>query len=659
MPLGRLPFSFIPLLFQPLVLTDTLKYPPSCYTLEGKPVAKDCKEDLRLKLRTAKDAVDVIERGQRVFIGTACGEPQMLVKALVAKADSLADNEIIHTLSLGLTPYSEEKFTDQFRVNAFFIGPNVRTSVNEGRADYTPVYLSEIGNLLEEGRIPIDVALIQVSPPDEHGYCSFGVSVDITKTATEAADVVIAQINQNMPRVLGDSFIHISDIDYLVEGNEPLLEWPSVDPGTQIEADSIGRFVADLVEDGSTIQIGYGAIPNSVLKNLKDKRDLGVHTEMFSDGIVDLVESGVVNGKRKTVHKDKIIASFCIGSKSLFDFVHNNPAIEFHPSNYTNDPCLIGRNEKMVAINSALEVDLTGQVCADQIGYMFYSGLGGQVDFVRGAARSKGGKPIIALPSTAQGGQVSRIAPRLSDGAGVTTTRGDVHYVVTEYGVAELHGKSIMQRALAMINIAHPKFREDLLAAAKFLRYVFLDQSDVPYRGLPYPQEYETYRTFGDSQVFFRPIRPTDEEPLKDLFYSFSQRSIYLRFMGPKIRMPHRELQSFVNIDYDTAMAIVGVVREKERLKIIAVGRYVLDKKTNDAEVAFAVHDDWQNKGIGTFLLGYLIRIAKERGIRTFSAEVLAENRPMLDVFYQSGVKVETTVEEGTYSLVLNLQQKL
>lgn len=608
------------------------------------------------KLRTAEEAIDTIERGQRVFIGTACGEPQTLVRSLISKADALADNEIIHTLSLGLTPYTEEKFTDQFRLNAFFIGPNVRSSVNEGRADYTPVYLSEIANLMEEGRIPIDVALIQVSPPDEHGYCSYGVSVDITKTAVESADIVIAQINQNMPRVLGDSFVHLDDIDYIVEANEPLLEWPATDSSSQAEVESIGRHVADLVEDGSTIQMGYGAIPNAVLMNLMDKKDLGVHTEMFSDGLVDLVEKGVVNGRKKTVHRDKIIASFCIGTKRLFDFVDNNPAIEFHPSSYTNDPCLIGRNDRMIAINSALEVDLTGQVCADQIGYMFYSGLGGQVDFMRGAARSRGGKPVIALPATAQGGQISRIVPRLSDGAGVTTTRGDVHYVVTEYGVAELHGKSIMQRALAMINIAHPRFREELLAAAKFLRYVFLDQSDIPYRGLPYPQEYETYRTFDGTQVFFRPIKPTDEEPLKDMFYSLSDRSIYLRFMGPKIRMPHRELQPLANIDYDTRMAIVGVIREKERIKAIAVGRYALDKKTNDAEVAFIVSDEWQNKGIGTFLLSYLIRIGKERGIKTFTAEVLGENRPMLDVFYQSGVRVETTVEEGTYRLVLHLQ---
>ncbi|MBM4237859.1 MAG: GNAT family N-acetyltransferase, partial [Euryarchaeota archaeon] len=417
----------------------------------------------------------------------------------------------------------------------------------------------------------------------------------------------------------------------------------------------IGKFVADLVEDGSTIQMGYGSIPDAVLRHLKGKKDLGVHTEMFSDGLIDLVRMGVVNGKRKTVHQGKIVASFCMGTRRLYEFVDNNPVIEFHPSGYTNDPCLIGRHDGMVAINSALEVDLTGQVCADQIGYMFYSGLGGQVDFMRGAARSKGGKPVIALPSTAQGGAVSRIVPRLSEGAGVTTTRGDVRYVVTEFGVADLHGKSIMQRALAMIDIAHPKFREELMASAKLHRYVFLDQSELPYRGLPYPQQYETYRTIDGVQVFFRPIKPTDEEMMKDLFYSFSEQSIYQRFMGPKMAMPHRELQHFVNVDYDAKIAIVAIVREKERSRIIAVGRYDLDKRTNVAEVAFAVHDDWQNKRIGTALMEILVRIGRERGIKAFTAEVLAENRPMLNLFHHSGLEVETKYEGNTYLLHMPL----
>lgn len=617
---------------------------------------KDWRDRWREKIKTADEAVACVERGQRVFIGTGCGEPQTLLRALIGRADHLADNEFIQTISLGLVPYAEERFTDKFRLNAFFIGPNVRNAVNEGRSDYTPVYLSEISRLIEAGKIPIDVALIQVSPPDEHGYCSLGVSVDITKSAAEASDVVIAQVNQYMPRVLGDSFIHISDIDYVVEAHEPLLEWRADDGESPEEIDRIGRFVAELVDDGSTIQTGYGSIPDAVMRHLKNKKDLGVHTEMFSDGIIDLVESGVITGKKKTVHRGKIVASFCMGTKRLYDFIDNNPVIEFHPSNYTNDPCLIGKHDKMVAINSALEVDLTGQVCADQLGYMFYSGLGGQVDFMRGAARSKGGKPIIALPSTAQGGKVSRIVPRLSEGAGVTTTRGDVHYVVTEYGVAELHGKSIMQRALAMINIAHPKFREELLAAAKFHHYVFLDQSEVPYRGLPYPQEYETYKTFDGVQIFFRPIKPTDEEMMKELFYSFSEETIYQRFMGPKMAMPHRELQHFVNLDYDTRMAIVAIVREKERTKIIGVGRYSLDKTTNIAEVAFVVHDDWQNKGIGTFLMNMLIRIGRDRGIKAFTAEILAENKRMLNLFYKTGLKVETRFEGNTYIVYMPIQ---
>jgi len=616
------------------------------------------KEDYQNKLKTADDAVSTIKRGKKVFIGTACGEPQSLVRALITRAGSLADNEILQTLSLGLAPYTEERFGDEFRTTAFFIGPNVRDAVNEGRADYTPVYLSEIDRLLRTDRYPVDVALIQVSPPDEHGFCSFGVSVDITKTASEKADVVIAEVNSNMPRTLGDSFIHISQIHHIVENEEPVLEWIPDQGGEADTIDRIGEHVAELVEDGSTIQVGYGPIPDAVFRHLYSKKDLGIHTEMFSDGIVELVERGVINGRRKTIHVGKILASFCMGTRKLYDFLDNNPMIEFHPSSYTNDPCLIGRHDNMVAINSALEVDLTGQVCADQLGYQFYSGLGGQVDFVRGAARSKGGKPIIALPSTAKDGAISRIVPRLSEGAGVTTTRGDVHYVVTEYGVAELHGKSIMQRALALINIAHPDFREQLLHAAKFHHYVFLDQSEVPYHGLPYPEELETYEELDDALVYFRPVKPTDEPMLKDLFYSLSEKSIYYRFMSMKTKMPHRELQPFANIDYDTEMAVVGIVREHDVPVIIAASRYMLDRESNTAEVAFLVRDDWQDRGIGSFLMGYIVKIARQRGIRTFTAEVLSQNTAMLHVFHSTGLKVETKMEEGSCLVRIDLSSE-
>lgn len=612
-------------------------------------------EDYQSKLKTADEAVAAIRRGEKVFIGTACGEPQSLVRALIERAGSLADNEIIQTLSLGLSPYTEERFGDEFRATAFFIGPNVRDAVNEGRADYTPVYLSEIDRLLRMDRYPVDVALIQVTPPDEHGFCSLGVSVDITKTAAEKADVVIAEVNSTMPRTLGDSFIHVKDLDHVVECGEPVLEWRPENDSETDTIDRIGIHVAELVEDGSTIQVGYGAIPDAVLRHLREKRNLGIHTEMFSDGIVDLVEEGVINGSMKTMHKGKILASFCMGTRKLYDFIDNNPMIEFHPSGYTNDPCLIGKHDKMVAINSALEVDLTGQVCADQLGYQFYSGLGGQVDFMRGAARSNGGKPIIALPSTAKGGAVSRIVPRLSEGAGVTTTRGDVHYVVTEWGVAELHGKSIMQRALALINIAHPKFRDQLLHASKFHHYVFDDQSEVPYHGLPYPEEFESYQEFEGVQVHFRPVKPMDEPLLKDLFYSLSETSIYQRFMAMKRKMPHRELQPFANIDYDTEMALVGIIREHDVSEIIAVSRYMLNKDTNTAELAFLVRDDWQEHGIGSYMLDSMIRIARQRGVKAFTAEVLPQNIAMLHVFHSTGLRVESEMEEGSHSVYIDL----
>jgi 4-hydroxybutyrate CoA-transferase len=354
---------------------------------------------------------------------------------------------------------------EHLRVNTLFISDNVRQAVNEGRADYTPCFLSEIPHLWRNGHLTPDVALIHVSPPDEHGFCSFGIEVGVTKPAAQAARIVIAEVNDQMPRTLGDSFIHVSKITHVIPVSYKL---PELGMGQVTELNKrIGQNVAELIEDGSTLQMGIGGIPDGVLLFLKDKRDLGIHTELFSDGVVELVEMGVVTNERKTLHPGKIIAGFLLGTQRLYDFVDNNPIVELHPTDYVNDPFLIAQNDKMVAINSAIEVDLTGQVCADSIGSRFYSGVGGQVDFVRGAARSKGGKPIIALPSTAKDDTISRIVPMLKPGAGVVTTRNDVHYVVTEYGIAYLHGKTIRQRVHALVNIAHPKFREDLLRFAK------------------------------------------------------------------------------------------------------------------------------------------------------------------------------------------------
>lgn len=426
--------------------------------------------DYKAKRTTAEEAVKIIKSGDTVYIHPGCAEPERLVHAMVARAPELENVKVIHLLTAGTADYVKPEMAKHFRHIAFFAGANVRQAINEGRADFVPIFLSEIEALFRTGAYTIDVALIHVSPPDEHGFCSFGVGIDTTKTAAECAKAVIAQVNPKMPRTLGDSFIHVSKLTHIVEVEDDILEHQQ---GRISDiAMKIGRNVAEIIEDGSTLQLGIGEIPDGVLYYLKDKRDLGIHTEMLSDGIVELIETGVVNCEKKTLHPGKVIVGFVLGTRRLYDFIDNNPVFEFHPNAYTNDPFIIAQNEKMVAINSAIEVDLTGQVCADSIGYMFYSGIGGQVDFIRGAARSKGGKPIIALPSTAKNDTISRIVPHLKEGAGVVTSRGDVHYVVTEYGVAYLHGRSIRERVRALIDIAHPKFREDLERFAKEKHYL-------------------------------------------------------------------------------------------------------------------------------------------------------------------------------------------
>ncbi|HXH65559.1 MAG TPA: acetyl-CoA hydrolase/transferase C-terminal domain-containing protein [Candidatus Limnocylindrales bacterium] len=427
-------------------------------------------ENYRRKTVTPEEAMQCIRSGMRVYIHPGCAEPESLVEALMARGPFVKSVEIVHLLTMGRADYIAPQMEGHFRHNAMFIGGNVRQAVNEGRADYTPVFLSQIEALFETGQMPIDVALIQVSPPDAHGFCSFGVGVDTTLTAARQAKFVVAQVNDQMPRTYGDSFIHVSDIDTIVEASRPLCELEPIEI-TDVHR-AIGKNVASLIEDGATLQLGIGGIPDAVLLELTGHKDLGIHTEMLSDSVIPLIESGVINGSRKSLHRGKIVTGFVLGTKKLFSFVNNNPAFEFHPNAYTNDPYVISENHKMVAINSALQVDMTGQVCADSIGTFFYSGIGGQVDFIRGASRCKGGKPVIAIPATAKGGQISRIVPMLDPGAGVVTSRGSVRYVVTEYGVAYLHGRTIRQRAEALIEIAHPKFREELYAYCEKTRWL-------------------------------------------------------------------------------------------------------------------------------------------------------------------------------------------
>ncbi len=412
------------------------------------------------KVQTADEALRCVRSGMRVYIQPGCAEPEALVEALMRRAPFVRDVEIVHMMTMGVAPYVAPDMAGHFRHNAMFIGANVRQAINDGRADYTPIYLSEIEELFDSGAMPIDVALVELSPPDSHGFCSFGVGVDTSLTAAKCARYVVAQINDQMPRTYGDSFIHVTELDAVVEASRPLCAMKPYHTTDLHKA--IARNVADLIEDGSVLQTGIGGIPDAVLPFLMDRKDLGVHSELVSDGVIDLIEAGVLTGALKNFKPRKIILGFALGTKRLFEFLDNNPIFEFHPTAYTNDPGFIARNDNMVAINSALQVDLTGQVCSDSIGNQFYSGIGGQVDFLRGASRSVGGKPIIAISSTAKDGTISRIVPMLSPGAGVVTSRGLVRYVVTEYGVAYLHGKTIRQRAQALIDIAHPKFREEL-----------------------------------------------------------------------------------------------------------------------------------------------------------------------------------------------------
>jgi 4-hydroxybutyrate CoA-transferase len=425
------------------------------------------------RITTAEEAVRVIQSGQRIFLTGNCSVPQKLLSALVERAHEVENVEITQVLTIGPAPQAEPGMEKHLRINNLFIGDNVRQAIHEGRADFTPVFLSEIPHLFRNNILPLDISLIHVAPPDEHGFCSLGIEAGLIKTPAQVSKIVIAEVNEQMPRTLGDSFIHISKIDHAVPVNYPLAELPMGE--TNELSMKIGEHISELIEDGSTMQLGIGAIPDAVLNFLGHKRDLGIHTELFSDGVMELVQSGVITNEQKSLHTGKIIAGFILGTKKLYDFVDDNPIVELHPSEYVNDPFVIAQNRKMVSINSAIEVDLTGQVNADSIGSKFYSGVGGQLDFVYGASRSDGGKPIIALPSTAtlrDGTRLSRIVSMLKPGAGVVTTRNHVHYIVTEFGVANLYGKTIRQRAQALIKISHPDFQEDLEREAIELRYL-------------------------------------------------------------------------------------------------------------------------------------------------------------------------------------------
>ena len=576
------------------------------------------------KIVEANKAISQIKTGSRIFIGTGSGEPQHLIRTMVQNSE-LDDITIYQMLSQTLADYVDDKsFLRRFSLKLFFVSLAMRKAAFEGKIDYIPAYLSQVPRLFYKRRIGLDVALVQVSPPDRFGNCSLGISVDITRAGMDNSQLVIAQVNPMMPKTSGDSFVRVDEIDYLVLHEEPLIV--SLPTLTETEvARRIGHYVSQLVDDGATLHLGFGQLPYSILKYLDKKQDLGVHTHLISDGFLPLLEKKVITNKRKAFLPGRAVASLCMGSEKIYDYVNDNPMFYFRSSEFVNDPTVIAQNDNLVSISSALEVDLTGQVCSDSMGYQFYSGIGDQVDFLRGSTMSKGGFSIIVLPSTTQDGKTSRIVPHLSEGAGVATTRGDVNFVVTEYGIAELQGKSIYQRVVELAQIAHPKFREDIIEAAKERHYIFADQLPPQPEDLLFLDGYKSTVVLKNGQsIEFRPLLAPDELASRDFFYSLTQQSIYYRFFHTRKIFSHEDLQKHLaTLDYRKNMTMIGLVRNRGNMDVVATGSYGRVDETT-AEVAFIVREAYQGMGIASYLLEILENIAKENHYKAFSAYVFA-----------------------------------
>jgi acyl-CoA hydrolase/GNAT superfamily N-acetyltransferase len=604
------------------------------------------------KFVSEEEIFKLVHPGARIFIGTACGEPQALTRALVnyfqAHPRALYDTELVQVWNLGVTPYAEEKFRDNFRLNSFFIGESTRAAVNNASADYTPIFLSSVPDLIHREMMPIDLSLVQTSHPDRDGNMSLGISVDIVKAATEKSSLVVAQANSQMPYVYGDGIINIQDVDFVIVRDEPLLEYLANVPSDI--AQRIGRNIARIVEDGATLQVGYGSVPNAALPHLKDKKHLGLHSELFSDGVVELMKQGVLDNSKKILDPGKAVASFCMGKRATYEFLHKNQNVMFKTIDYTNSLAIIAQQKNMTSLNSALEIDLTGQATAESLGGKFYSGVGGQTDFMRGAAHAPGGKAILALPSISNDERFSRVVPQLGPRAGVTLHRGDVRYVVTEYGIAYLHGKNIRERAMNLIAISHPKFRSWLVEEARKMSLVFRDQV---YHPSEYPEALETWkRTKTGLRIFLRPVKISDEPLLKEFFYSLSDRSLYMRFASARRDMPHSRLQEFVAVDFSRDMVIIAMLNHVERDIVIGLAQYSINDKDHTAELALVVRDDYQGQGVGKVLHSYMSYLAKRSGIIGFTAEVLEDNLSALSLIEKMGFEM-VNAEGGSVQMRL------
>ncbi len=611
------------------------------------------REKWREKKITVEVAIRKIIPGNRVFIDTGCSEPQALTAELIKQSEKLIDTEIIHFLTIYPQKYFKDKAEDLFRHNAFYIGKTLREEINEGQADYTPIISSEISSLFLSGRKYCDVALIQITPPDRFGFCSFGVNVDVAKPIAKSAFMTIAEINPQMPRTLGNSFIHMKEIDYFVYNNTPLLEFHFKERNGVTER--IGKNVASIIQNKSTIHIGNGYLPNACLKFMNDKKDLGMHSHFITNNIIPLIENAVLTSRKKNFHPEKIITGYALGTKELYDFVDNNPYIEFYPTDYVCNPRYIAMNKNMVSINQAVQIDLTGQVNTSTKGYKFHTGIGDTIDFMRGAALSKGGKPIIVLPSTKKNGTESTIVSHLDEGAGVILSRADVHYVVTEWGVTYLHGKSIRERALELICIAHPNFRQNLLDEAKKLNYIYSDQilpCDEEGNICVYPKQYETYfKTLDNEKIIVRPVRTTDEPLLKELYYSLDERDRYLRFFEVRKEFTHSKTQHEVNIDYENIFSIAAFVGEISDQEMIGNASYHYNPRNNMAEFDFLIKKEWRGKGIASFLYRHLIIIAKEKGIKGLYGNIHIQNKQTVQIIRKGGYTKITPPEAGEYEL--------
>ncbi len=597
------------------------------------------------KQRDADKAIGMIKSGRRIFVGSSCGEPQHLLRGLLEHSKRFSDVEVVRLMSMESAPLTlsaDNSRGDRFNIRSFYMGSAQNEELAKNIRFMTPVNLSYIPRMFKNRMFPLDAALIQVTPPDDFGWMSLGVSVDITLAAAQAAEIVIAQVNDRMPWTLGTGFIHVNDVDAIVEHNEDLLTIGRL-PETET-ANTIGRYIARLIDDGATLQIGLGTTPSATLLALSDKNDLGIHTQYLTDDIMHLVSMGVITNRHKGFNDGKLVASDAIGSRDLYDYLHYNPSIDFHPSDYVNDPRIISRHNRMTALNVAKVMDLTGQVAVDALPFNYFSGVSGVFDFTHGAALAEGGKSILMLTSTNRSGEVSRIVPRLNETA-VVIPRADVNYVVTEYGAVNLLGKNYQERAMAIISIAHPDFRDELFQKAKQMGLLPPERKYKPTLSGVYPIKLEETRMINGQEVTIRPAKPVDERRIQEHFYGLEDSDVFTRFFHAKKKFVRDEMEGMSQIDYIKHLTIVAVVGEFGFGRVIGVGEYALEESTNMAEVAFSISKDWQGKGLGTILINKLAEAARENGIAGFTAYVLPENHRMIGLFKRLPYKVKTVFD--------------